>query len=120
VIVVSFADPAPRLNMNDRGHWRAFARHKANWRHAAKIHGRNLQLPAIDHPVNVRVVFGVRDPGRRRDPHNMAPTVKAVVDGLVDARLLVDDDSAHVTIIDPVFVKGPGVRIEITPREATR
>lgn len=40
---------------------------------------------------------------RRRDPANWEPTAKAVMDGLVDAGVFVDDDHTHVT--------GPDMRI---------
>jgi Holliday junction resolvase RusA-like endonuclease len=120
VISIEFADPAPRLSLNGREHWRTRARHTKAWRHAAENYTRIArQGRRIGRPVNVRVTFGVRDPGRRRDAHNMAPTIKAIVDGIVDSKLIADDDTAHVTIIDPVFVKGAGVRIEITPRQDT-
>ncbi|WP_128683426.1 hypothetical protein [Actinomyces qiguomingii] len=33
---------------------------------------------------------------RRRDTHNLMPTVKPIVDGLVDAGLLPDDDTRHL------------------------
>lgn len=44
--------------------------------------------------LDVEVAFPDR---RRRDTHNLMPTAKAVVDGLVDARLLPDDDRRHLT-----------------------
>jgi len=47
-------------------------------------------------PSFVRVTFGVRDPGRRRDPHNYMPTVKAIIDGLVDAGVWPDDTPEDV------------------------
>jgi hypothetical protein len=54
----------------------------------------------------VEVGWQVRGPARaahiwkprrgRYDPNNLWPTVKAVVDGFVDAGLLADDDHLHV------------------------
>lgn len=34
---------------------------------------------------------------RRRDAHNLMPTLKALIDGMVDAGLLPDDDDKHLT-----------------------
>lgn len=36
---------------------------------------------------------------RRRDPGNWYPTAKAIVDGLVDAGILIDDD--HTKVVGP-------------------
>src|SRR5688500_5504221 len=96
--------------MNDRMHHMKRARITREWRSAAHV----WTLDAISHlglkrpqpPSRIRVVFGVKDPNRRRDPHNMAPTVKAIVDGLVDARLWPDDTPEYVTVEDPGFTTG--------------
>ena len=117
--VIHFPAPAERLSMNGRDHWGKKARITAEWRSAAKVWALNAVshgLPRPQPPCNVRVVFGVPDPGRRRDPHNLAPTVKAIIDGLVDARLFPDDTAEWVTVIDPAFIKGDGVRVELEAR----
>jgi crossover junction endodeoxyribonuclease RusA len=44
---------------------------------------------------------------RRRDALNLAPTLKAAVDGIVDAGILVDDDDAHCEQIPRILPKGP-------------
>lgn len=45
-----------------------------------------------------RLVVTVSLPDRRRrDLHNFTPTIKAIVDGLVDAGLLPDDDATHLS-----------------------
>ena len=117
--VLHFPAPDVRLSMNGREHWAKRARITAEWRSAAKVWTLNAVshgLPRPQPPSNVRVVFGVADPWRRRDPHNMAPTVKAIIDGLVDARLFPDDTAAWVTVIDSGFVKGDGVSVELEER----
>jgi crossover junction endodeoxyribonuclease RusA len=43
---------------------------------------------------------------RRRDAHNIFPTIKALIDGMVDAGLLPDDDDKHLI--------GPDLRIAST------
>ncbi len=50
----------------------------------------------------MHICFDVRD-NRRRDAHNTAPTVKACVDGLVDAGWFKDDDVSRVSVVDPTF-----------------
>jgi Holliday junction resolvase RusA-like endonuclease len=111
---VTFDDPAPRLNLNDRLHWAQRAKHVKAWRHTTCDNTANAwrNFP----PATVEVVFGVPNPGLRRDPHNWMPTVKAIIDGLVDAGVWADDDSTHVTVLEPRFAKGKGVTVCITPR----
>jgi hypothetical protein len=47
------------------------------------------------------------------------PTVKAIVDGLVDACYWPDDDSTWVTVVEPLFVKGSArTTVDIWPRDA--
>ena len=51
--------------------------------------------PIDTYPVRIVVTLHFLD-RRRRDVGNLAPTTKALIDGMVDAGLLVDDSSAHV------------------------
>ncbi|NND75987.1 MAG: hypothetical protein HKN44_13375 [Ilumatobacter sp.] len=109
VWTVSFLPPAKRLSMNDRPHWRTRHRLTKLWRHAAHTAacaqlGRAPSERARG-ACMVRVEFPVADPGRRRDPHNQAPTVKAIIDGLVDAAVWPDDTDDHVVVLDPRFYK---------------
>jgi crossover junction endodeoxyribonuclease RusA len=120
VISVTFPDPCKRLSMNDRMHWARRAGITSKWRQAAHMYARQQGRTGELGPSNVKVTFEVPDAGRRRDPSNAMPTVKALVDGLVDAGMWPDDNSDWVTIIEPAFVKGAGrTRIDIWPREAT-
>lgn len=57
---------------------------------------------------NTSVPVGVR----RRDPHNYFPTVKPVVDGLIDAGLWPDDTPEWVTTTEPTL-RAYGSRAEI-------
>lgn len=41
----------------------------------------------------------------RADPANAAPTVKAIIDGLVDARVWDDDDHRHIPSV--AFIRAP-------------
>lgn len=102
-----FHAPCDRLNMNDRGHWSRRQRLTKYWRTTAWGYAtawaleNRRPLP----PCLVRVTFGVPD-RRRRDPHNTAPTVKAIIDGMVSAGFWPDDTPDQVAVLDPRFAVG--------------
>lgn len=50
----------------------------------------------IPHPVHVTAEIGYPT-ARRADPPNAYPTVKALIDGLIDAQILPDDNSNIIT-----------------------
>jgi crossover junction endodeoxyribonuclease RusA len=117
--IVSFPQPARALTMNQRLHWTERARLTADWREAAGWAaiaqlGRPPARRACP-PSEVLVVLPVS--GRhRRDPHNWHPTVKAIVDGLVDAGCWPDDTPDWVTIPPPQLDLGrTDVQVIITP-----
>jgi len=118
VIEVRFGAPCKALTMNDRMHWAPKGRMTAAWREAAFWATRSAACPVpIPLPPSVVTVrIPVRD-RRRRDPHNWFPTVKAVIDGLVDAGWWPDDSSEWVTTTEPVLVPGgDAVIVHIEPR----
>ncbi|WP_052424104.1 hypothetical protein [Nonomuraea candida] len=82
------------LNANDRLHWRRQQPIKKNLRETACWLARAAKVPAMK---RARMV-GVFEPPnkRRRDPANWAPSWKAVVDGVVDAGVLPDDNSKYL------------------------
>lgn len=85
------------LTMNDRCHPMERARRTRQLRHWGYLLGREGRGVARLSLVRARVVFEVAYPDqRRRDRHNLAPTIKALVDGLIDAGLLPDDDDQHL------------------------
>ena len=112
--------PAERLTMNKRYHWTLRARLTKQWRLAGFVaatnwfHQSNTSRPL--HPCAILVTFGVPD-RRRRDPHHTAPTVKAIVDGLVDAGFWRDDTPDHVVVLDPMFERANPtlVKVELWP-----
>lgn len=108
---VEIVPPTKRMSMNDRTDWRTRHRQTRAWRHASKVWAlQQLGRSPSERrrpPCMVRVEFPVRD-NRRRDPHNMAPTVKAIIDGLVDADVWPDDNDKWVIVLDPTFVKPDG------------
>lgn len=84
------------LTANQRLHWSTRMRRtrmlRAYAASEARIHG--LAGRRLSHSV-VTAVIGYPTAGRA-DPANAAPTVKVIIDGLVDARVWDDDDHTHI------------------------
>lgn len=80
------------LSANLRLHWAEKARRTRWVRAMAK--SAALRLPKYSKAVVVAWIGYPR--AGRADPSNAAPLVKAAIDGLVDAGVFPDDDSAHV------------------------
>ncbi|OEJ21128.1 hypothetical protein BGK67_34870 (plasmid) [Streptomyces subrutilus] len=83
------------LTSNQRLHHMAEHRIRRRLRSEAEQMARARRLPQLDRAA-VHYVLHPRPINRKRDPGNWAPTAKAYVDGLVDAGLLPDDNSAHL------------------------
>ena len=95
------------LNANVKLHWRRKGERAAWLRQAAGLDAarfrRTLTRPT---PIQERVhcVVMVSWPDRRRrDVHNLMPTVKPCIDGIVDAGVLADDSDQHLL--------GPDLRV---------
>lgn len=67
----------------------------AEVRQAAKILAMKLLTP-VDGPVRI-IATPFQKRGPLADAGNHLPTVKAAVDGLVDAKIIVDDKPVYVT-----------------------
>lgn len=92
------------MSSNDRMHWRARASRTKRLRQRGYFEARrNGLLPMCKAFVTVHVQY---DSNRRADPANAYPTVKALVDGLVDFGVLTDDDSKHLQAM--TFKRAPG------------
>lgn len=105
-MIVSFPPPAKALTLNQRLHWAAKGKLTAAWRRAAAVEALRARRDWVDNKPPRSVVtldLPVRSVNMRRDPHNWFPTVKAVVDGLVDAGLWPDDTSEYVITTEPRF-----------------
>lgn len=93
------------LTANQRLHWSTRMRRvrmlRAYAASEARIHGlagRRLG------PCVVTALIGY-PAATRADPANAAPTVKAIIDGLVDARVWDDDDHTHIPSV--AFTRDP-------------
>lgn len=118
-VTIEFPQPGPLMSMNDRPHWAAKARATANWRTATKIAALTADITAPS-PALIELQLPVPD-RRRRDPMNYAPTMKAAIDGLVDADLWPDDTPEYVRTLEPtLYIAKRGeprtVRIVISER----
>lgn len=84
------------LTSNQRLHHHAKADRVRVLRRQAWALARAARLEPIKEPCQlyVRIANATRN---RLDPANFWPTIKPVLDGLVDAGLLADDDSKHLT-----------------------
>jgi len=97
----------PPLTMNDRLHWARKAEKTRMMRGAAQWAAKGARLPTDLHHVTVGLSWVVNDRRRRDGGENLAPTYKALLDGLVDYGLVADDDPAHVTRGPSVVVYRP-------------
>lgn len=86
--------PEHWFTSNDRGRWYVFAPKTKALRLAAKTAATNADLGPYA-KVHVTAFIGYPRAGKA-DPGNAAPVVKALLDGLTDAGVWPDDDSAHV------------------------
>lgn len=93
------------LTANQRLHWSTRMRRtrmlRAYAASEARIHGLASRRLG---PSIVTAMIGY-PAAPRADPANAAPTVKAIVDGLVDARVWDDDDHLHIPIV--AFTRDP-------------
>ncbi|WP_194521947.1 hypothetical protein [Cellulosimicrobium sp. JZ28] len=89
--------PGKPLNVNDfRGQTKHLARSVKPWRQLGCVLGRDHRFPhPFVHPVRVWAEFRFPD-NRRRDTPNLYPTIKPLIDGLVDAGVLLGDHDGRV------------------------
>ena len=88
--------PAPWINANARDHWTKKGRLTRSWRSASAAWARYQKLRPVTQPV-VIVATVTKTNSRRFDVENLAPTVKAAIDGLRDSGVLPEDDTRWVT-----------------------
>lgn len=97
-LVVPIAVPAAEVaNLNDarREHWAVKSRKANALRARGRLAMRLMGSPVL--PAAHCVVHVFYPDHRKRDVANLAPTAKALVDGMVSAGLLPDDDDAHLS-----------------------
>lgn len=105
----------PPLTANDRTHWRRKATITRSLRQLAGWQAKQHRIP--EYPkIRVSLVWVVRDRRRRDGGENIAPTLKPLIDGLVDAGVVVDDDQHHVIRDMPTirYEEGSTPHLELT------
>lgn len=90
------------LSMNDRTHWRVRATQTAEVRGATLWLARQAKVDRGCAKVRVTLHYAPAD-SRRRDAINLAPTLKACEDGLVDAQVIADDTPQYLDPVMPVI-----------------
>ncbi|UGS26365.1 hypothetical protein K8F61_17320 [Microbacterium resistens] len=97
---------APPLTANHRLHFREEAKRTAAIRRAAREGAVAQRIPAMTRPT-VTLVWLV-ETRHRRDADNLVPTLKALADGLVDARVTADDtpEAMHKPMPIIAYAKG--------------
>ena len=108
------------INANSRHHWAVKAEMTRDWRTMAKLAATNARLPKGLTKAHITCTVHKTN-NRSYDVGNLAPTAKAIVDGLVSDYHLLPDDSNQ-------FLTGPDMRpgtkqdtagITITIKETT-
>ena len=92
---VTVCAPGPWATTNQRHHWTVRNRITQAWRSAAAWHARADRIRPVAGPVRIEATIRRAD-SRRFDLDGHAPTVKACIDGLRDAGVLIEDDMRHM------------------------
>ena len=103
------------INANQRDHWAVRSRKTRAWRNTTHWLAKAAKLPQELSHVSI-TGHVVKTNRARYDAHNLMPTLKAIVDGLVDYGLIPDDHNTHLT--GPDIREGgtgeqPGIMLEI-------
>jgi len=93
--------------MRAKGHWSKFYTIIKSWRAMACLLAQQQKVPLME-KVKIRAVYHPPD-NRRRDTSNIFPTIKAAVDGIVDAGVLKDDSDKYVLSVE--MVRGSNVAL---------
>lgn len=105
--MLTFTIPANLwLSANDRLHWKP----KSDRTKALRQLGRSGVTRAFPRNLGATHVaaFIGYPTNAKADPANAAPTVKALIDGLVDGGVWADDDSTHV--LGPTYLRDPSTK----------
>lgn len=121
-LTVDWLNRPPTTNKHRTLHHHQRARVDAEWREAGAMAARIAMVPKLG---SVRVTCWGRYPDRRAlpDPDGVAPALKAVLDGIVEAGVLVDDRFPFVQAVTyeaPRVVKGEpaGLVVELAEVES--
>lgn len=82
------------LSLNDRDHYRTRAKKTKAWRAYTEHAVRAAGVPTLARATITGHIYKNR--AGRYDPHNLFATLKPIIDGIVDAGTLADDDHTHL------------------------
>ena len=101
------------LTLNARQHWAVKAREVQKLRGDTLLLVRNMRIGHHE-AVDVRLTYYPKD-RRRRDSDNLVATLKVACDAIVSAKIVDDDDPAHMVKHMPVIAEPDGdPRLEMT------
>lgn len=124
-ILITLPLPPVVLNPNrSRVYWRRMQEAIKSYREAgyiAAMDAVNRQKPAIPFKsVTLQATFYFKVK-RRRDGGNWNATLKPAQDGLVDAKIILDDDDATVTNLPPILkIDRDNPRVELVITDTPR
>jgi crossover junction endodeoxyribonuclease RusA len=84
------------INAERRMHFHERARHVKEWRFLAAVAAKRKSIPPL-RAVHIHSHPHLK--GRLQDADACHPTVKAIIDGLVDAKVIPDDDPRYVKAV---------------------
>jgi Holliday junction resolvase RusA-like endonuclease len=103
------------INANERGHWAKREARRRYWLDTTVYRLRGAPPFYLDRHVHIGITLYWPD-RRRRDVNNWQPTAKAIVDGIVKAKVITDDSDRYVTGPDMRRGYGPHrIVLTITP-----
>lgn len=116
--------PGPLPGMNEiiaaaksgRGKGNAYSRMKKQWGEVVWAFAKSARLARVEGPVSVRMCWREKD--ARRDIDNVAAAAKFVLDGLVKAGVIANDNQATVIALEHIFTVDkakPGVLVSVDP-----
>lgn len=104
----------PGLNTiiaESKKHWSNYAKSKKKYTLIATVFAKRDLVP-ISKSVNIEFMWYCKD--KRRDPDNIASAKKYIIDGLVDAKILVEDGWSQIKgFTDRFYIDKYNPRIEV-------
>ena len=94
VLVVDMCGKPTLTNQAHQMHYRAVSADRKVWRQAGAVLARAAHIPPMDR-ITVDVTARWQK-GTLPDPDAVAPALKGVLDGIVDAGVVPDDSGRHV------------------------
>lgn len=114
VLLIASPLPAKLLSINSerKGHWGTRAQIVRAWRECAWAEALSQGIPRFS---TVEIDVQITQKGILADIGNHLPTVKAIIDGLVDAKVMPDDNPTYLRAlrIHPNVRGEPQVRLSL-------